>query len=243
MVETTGQIHAMGHGLEDVSFEAQRDFKVRVAGIELSARRGETTKMPYWVGRALEDNGFGHVSLPDMITALKQALAKERIGGPREFQTLEPLFYVKLKATMRRLEGRDYDRVYGMLLELFRMRNAKIVTKASSMKMGMDMKRRLTVEEQAFYNEINQTCNGFESQITNAPSDFDQDSGTDDNSVRNNNNNNKNKSQSITITDLSDDAGSGDAPVMDYDEEQMQYNPAGADARVSESKIGGVTTQ
>ena len=166
MVEKTRQIHDIGHGLEDVDFEADRDFKVRVAGIEASARRGETSKVPYWVGRVLEVNGLGTIILPNMVTTLKQALSKERIGGQREFQALEPLFYVKLKATMKRLEGRDYDKVYDMLFELFRMRNTKIVTKASSMKMSAEMKKRLTVEEQAFYNVIHNTCAEFQKQLT-----------------------------------------------------------------------------
>lgn len=166
LVDKTRKIHEMGYGLESVDFEARRDFKVRVAGIEASARRGETRKVPYWVGRVLEVNGLGTVTLPDMVIVLKQALSKERIGGQHEFQALEPLFYVKLKTTLKRLEGRDYDRVYDMLFELFRMRNTKIVTKASSMKLSAEMKKRLTVEEQAFYNEIHNTCAEFQKRLT-----------------------------------------------------------------------------
>ena len=165
-VEKIGQIHSIGHGLEDVEFESSKDFKVKVAGIDVSARRGETNKLPYWVGHVLEANDLGRMKLPDMITALKQALSKERIGGHKEFQALEPLFYVKLKKSMGRLEERDYDRVYDMLLELFRMRNAKIVTKASSMKLNADLNSKLTVEEQAFYNTIHHTCSEFKEQIT-----------------------------------------------------------------------------
>ena len=83
---------------------------MRVGGIDVAARRGETTRVPYWAGLVLEKNNMGSMRLPDMISALKQALAKERIAGSRAFQALEPLFYVKLKAAMRHLEGRDYDR-------------------------------------------------------------------------------------------------------------------------------------
>lgn len=165
-IESTGQVHSVGYGIEDVEFEASRDFKAQVGGLSLAARRGDTTKVPYWAGRVLEENKLGVMKLPDMVTALKQALSKERIGGPKEFQALEPLFYVKLKESMRRMEGRDYDRVYDMLLELFRMRNAKIVTKASSMKLSTEMNKRLTVEERAFYNEIHGTCSKFETGLT-----------------------------------------------------------------------------
>lgn len=170
-VDKVGQIHAVEYGLEEVEFEAGSDFKVRVGGIDVAARRGETTRVPYWAGLVLEKNNMGSMRLPDMITELKQALSKERIAGSRAFQTLEPLFYVKLKAAMRHLEGRDYDRVYDMLLELFRMRNTKIVSKASSMKLSADMKSKLTVEEQAFYNVVHRTCAEFEAQITTISSD------------------------------------------------------------------------
>ncbi len=170
-VDKVGQIHAVEYGLEEVEFEAGSDFKVRVGGIDVAARRGETTRVPYWAGLVLEKNNMGSMRLPDMIAALKQALAKERIAGSRAFQALEPLFYVKLKAAMRHLEGRDYDRVYDMLLELFRMRNAKIVSKASSMKLSADMKSKLTVEEQAFYTVVHRECAEFEAQITAVSSD------------------------------------------------------------------------
>lgn len=170
-VDKVGQIHAVEYGLEEVEFEAGSDFKVRVGGIDVAARRGETTRVPYWAGLVLEKNRMGSMRLPDMITELKQALSKERIAGSKAFQALEPLFYVKLKAAMRHLEGRDYDRVYDMLLELFRMRNAKIVSKASSMKLSADMKSKLTVEEQAFYSVVHRTCAEFEAQITTASSD------------------------------------------------------------------------
>ena len=166
-----GQTDVAKYGREEVEFEAGSDFKVAVGGVHIAARRGETTSVPYWAGLVLEKNGLGSMRLPDMITALKQMLATERIAGPRGFQALEPLFYIKLKAVTRHLEGRDYDREYDRLLELFRMRSAKIVSMASSMKLGADMKSKLTVEEQAFYNVVHRTCAEFEAQITTISSD------------------------------------------------------------------------
>lgn len=170
-VRKTAHIHTIGHSLEDVEFEATRDYKVKVAGLHTSARRGETSKIPYWMAQVLEKRDYGRITLPDMITALKQALSKERIGGTKEFQTLEPLFYVKLKASMKNLEGRDFDKVHDMLLELFRMRNTKLVTKASSMKLSADINSKLTVEERVFYSTIHGTCSDFESEITDVKSD------------------------------------------------------------------------
>lgn len=170
-VEKTAQIHTIGNSLEDVEFEAACDYAVKVAGVQTSARRGETSKIPYWIAQILEAQGYGHMTLPDMITALKQALSKERISGTREFQTLEPLFYVKLKASMKTLEGRDFEKVHNMLLELFRMRNTKLVTKASSMSLSADLNSKLTVEERVFYSTINSICSDFESQITKVGSD------------------------------------------------------------------------
>ena len=170
-VEKIAQIHTIGNSLEDVAFEATCDYNVKVAGVQTSARRGETSKIPYWIAQILEAQDYGHMTLPDMVTALKQALSKERISGTREFQTLEPLFYVKLKASLKTLEGRDFEKVHDMLLELFRMRNTKLVTKASSMSLSADLNSKLTVEERMFYDKINGICSDFESQITKASSD------------------------------------------------------------------------
>ncbi len=215
-VEKTVKIHEIGHGLENVEFEATRDYKVRVSGIHASARRGETSKIPYWIAKILEERGYGHMTLPDMITALKQALSKERIGGTKEFQALEPLFYVKLGASLRSLQGRDFEKAHDMLLELFRMRSTKLVTKASSMSLSADINSKLTVEERKFYNTIYNTCSDFESQITNVVSDDDNDNGkvsksnvvnvssNDDDDDNNNDNNDNNDNDASNASIYSD---------------------------------------
>jgi len=159
-------VHTIGFELEEAEFEARHDFKVSVAGIYVSGQRGETVKMPYWVGRILDENDIGMVKMPDMVTALKQALSKERTVGPKQFPALEPLFYIKLREYMKRLDERDYNRVYDMLLELFRRRSNKLVARASSMKMSAEINDKLTVEERAFYNLVYRTCSGFETHIT-----------------------------------------------------------------------------
>lgn len=167
-VKRIEEVHALGYGLEELEFEAARDLRVSVGGLGIACRGGETIKVPYWIGRVMEEDGLGSLRMPDMVTALKQALSKERMAGTKDFPALEPLFYVKLKAFMRNLGERDRNKVHDMLLELFRSRSAKIVVKASSMKLNAEINAKLTVEEQGFYNLVNAACADFERQITKA---------------------------------------------------------------------------
>lgn len=165
-VGQTVQVRAIGCGLEESEFEVVRDFEVGVAGIHIAGRAGETVKVPYWVGQVMQAEGLGSLRMPDMITMLKQALSKERTSGPKEFPALDPLFYIRLKEIMGQLGERDYNKVHDMLVELFRRRSAKLVSKASSMKLNAEIKSKLAVEELAFYNMINATCTDFEKKIT-----------------------------------------------------------------------------
>lgn len=160
------KVHTIGCNLEEIDFEAGNDFEINVADIRVVGRTGEASKVPRWVGQVLQAEGLGKMRMSDMITSLKQALSKERTSGPKEFPALEPLFYIRLKEVMVQLGERDYNKVHDMLVELFRRRSAKLVSKASSMKLNAEINVKLAVEERAFYNLINETCTDFEEKIT-----------------------------------------------------------------------------
>ena len=141
------------------------DFKVNVAGVEVTGAEGEVNNLPRWVGKVLADNNLGSLDSPDMITELKQALSKEKMVGEYQISTLDPHFYIKLKESMKELEKDDFDRVESMMLELFRMRRGKLVKLADSIKLTSDLYNKLTVEENIFYKTIYENSKEFENQI------------------------------------------------------------------------------
>jgi DNA replication factor GINS len=122
--------------------------------------------MPQWVGKILSDNNFGTLDSPDMITALKQALSKEKMVGEYQLSTLEPHFYIKLKTSMKELSSNDFDKVESIMLELFRTRRGKLVKIADTIKLTSELYNKLTVEENIFYKTIYENSKEFEKQIT-----------------------------------------------------------------------------
>ena len=95
--------------------------------------------MPQWVGKILSDNNLGTLDSPDMITALKQALSKEKMVGEYQLSTLEPHFYIKLKTSMKELSSNDFDKVESIMLELFRTRRGKLVKIADTIKLTSEL--------------------------------------------------------------------------------------------------------
>jgi len=122
--------------------------------------------MPQWVGKILSDNNLGTLDSPDMITALKQALSKEKMVGEYQLSTLEPHFYIKLKISMKELSSNDFDKVESIMLELFRTRRGKLVKIADTIKLTSELYNKLTVEENIFYKTIYENSKEFEKQIT-----------------------------------------------------------------------------
>lgn len=164
-IDKTKKLHSIGHRLEDTKFTVSHDFKFNVAGIKLEGKQGDVNNLPQWVGQVLEENNLGTLDSPDMITELKQALSKEKIVGQYDISTLDPHFYIKLKAAMQKLNRDDFDRVESMLLELFRMRRGKLIKLADSSKLNSELYKKLTVEENAFFKTIHENSIEFEKQI------------------------------------------------------------------------------
>jgi DNA replication factor GINS len=66
---------------------------------------------------------------------------------------------------MKNLPKDDSDKVESMLNQLVRIRQGKIVRLADSSKLTADLGSKLTVEEEVFYNQINNASNEFKNQI------------------------------------------------------------------------------
>ncbi|MBL7001307.1 MAG: DNA replication complex GINS family protein [Nitrosopumilus sp.] len=164
-IDKIEKVHSIGHRLKDAKVTVARDFKFNVAGIKIEGTQGEVNNMPQWVGNILSDNNLATIDSPDMVTELKQALSKEKIVGQYDISTLDPHFYIKLKASMQTLNRDDFDRVESMMLELFRMRRGKLVKLADSSNLNSELYNKLTVEENIFFKTIYENSLEFEKQI------------------------------------------------------------------------------
>ena len=164
-IDISKRVHTIGYDLKDAPFTVTRDFKFNVMDIKIEGISGEVNNIPRWLGRILAANSLGTLGSPDMIAALKQALAKEKMIGEYQISTLEPHFYIKLSESVQDLKSDDYNKIESMMLELFRMRRGKLVRLADSIKINSDLYGRLTVEEVIFYRTIHENSKSFESQI------------------------------------------------------------------------------
>ncbi len=164
-IDKVEKVHSIGYRLKDAKVTVNRDFKYNVAGMKIEGTQGDTNNMPQWVGKILSDNSIGTLDSPDMITQLKQALSKEKMVGEYKISTLDPHFYIKLKASMKDLNANDFDRVESMMLELFRMRRGKLVKTADAYKLDSELYNKLTVEENVFYKTIYDNSKEFEKHI------------------------------------------------------------------------------
>ena len=85
--------------------------------------------------------------------------------GEYQLSTLDPHFYIKLKESMKQLNGDNFDKVESIMLELFRMRRGKLVKIADSIKLNSELYNKLSVEENIFYKTIHDNSVEFEKQI------------------------------------------------------------------------------
>jgi len=164
-IENIEKLHTIGYGLKDAKITLKEDIKFAVANIKIDGSQGEILNLPQWIGKILAEKNLGDLDSPDMITELKQALAKEKLVGEYEISTLDPHFYIKLKASMKTLTRDDFDRVESMMLELFRMRRGKLVKLADSTKLNAELYNKLSVEENVFFKTMHKNSIEFEKQI------------------------------------------------------------------------------
>ena len=159
------KLHKIGYGLTDAKVTVKQDLTFDVANIKIASNQGEMVTMPHWVGQILEENGLGDLDSSDMAAELKQALSKEKMIGEYQLSTLDPDFYIKLKAYMKKLGRHDFDNTESLLMELFRMRRGKIIKLADSSKLTRELNSKLSVEEKIFYKSISENSQRFEQQI------------------------------------------------------------------------------
>ena len=139
-----------GFNLEEVKVSFNHDVKIDVSGINVEGKQGEILNLPRWIANILETEKHGEIQDVDMVVELKQAVVKENVKGEFEVATLDPHFYIKLHAYMKRLSESENDKVGGMLNTLVRKRQSKIVRIADSIKLTTEIAQKLTVEEQIF---------------------------------------------------------------------------------------------
>ena len=164
-IDKIEKVHSIGNRLKDAKVTLSQDIKFNVSGTKTEGNQGEVINMPQWIGKILSDNNLATMESPDMITELKQALSKEKMVGEYQISTLDPHFYIKLKESMKSLNGDDFDKVESIMLELFRMRRGKLVKLADSIKLTSDLYNKLTIEESIFYKTIHENSTEFEKQI------------------------------------------------------------------------------
>lgn len=154
-----------GFNLEDVKISFNHDVKIAIGGVDVDAKHGEILNLPRWVANVLESEKHGEIQDTDMIVELKQAVVKENVQGEFEISTLEPHFYIKLRAFMKRLSESDIDKHGSMLNSLVRKRQGKIIRIADSSKLSADIAKKLTVEERIFYDTIYENSKNFKEKI------------------------------------------------------------------------------
>ncbi len=159
------KVHHTGFDLEDVKVTFLHDIKINVAGVDITGKQGEILNIPRWVANVLESEKHITIEDTDMVVELKQATVKENVQGEFELATLEPYFYVRLNAFMKRLPKDDFDKVQSMLNSLVRKRQGKIIHLADSSQLTSALSQKLTLEERAFYEKIYNTSNDFKKQI------------------------------------------------------------------------------
>ena len=159
------KVHRTSFELEDVKVSLLQDLKLDVAGVNVTGNQGEMLNIPRWVASVLEKEKLGQIQDTDMVVELKQAIVKENVQGAFEISTLEPHFYIKLKAYMKRLNESDFDKVQSMLNTLVRKRHGKIIHLADSSKLTADLAKKMTVEEKEFYNNLHNISEEFTKQI------------------------------------------------------------------------------
>lgn len=151
--------------LEEVKMLFNHDVKVDVSGININAKQGEILNLPRWVADVLETEKHGQIEDTDMVVELKQALVKENVKGEFEMAILEPHFYIKLRAYMKKLTDAEKDKYGSLLNTLVRKRQGKIIRLADSSKLTADIAQKLTIEEKAFFDTIHQNSKNFKEKI------------------------------------------------------------------------------
>lgn len=164
-VQDLERVHATGFDLEDVKVTFNHDVKIKVSDIDIEGKQGEMLNIPRWIAKVLEKENHVIIQDTDMVVELKQAIVKENVQGEFELATLDSNFYIKLKSYMKTLDQSDFDKVESMLNSLVRKRKGKIIHLADSSKLTADMKKKLTVEEVEYYNNLHNISVDFTKHI------------------------------------------------------------------------------
>ena len=164
-LEDVIKVHSVGFGLEEVKVEFKHELKINVSGVKIEGKESEIMNIPRWIAEILESEKHIVLHEQDMITQLKQAKVKEDVQGEESLSTLDKHFYIGMNLYIKKLSNDDSNKVEGMLNELVRIRQGKIVRLADSSPLTSDLASKLTVEEEVYYNQIHDASLAFKKQI------------------------------------------------------------------------------
>ena len=160
------QLYTIGYRLQDVKVTFKHDMKIEMHEVSIGAKYSETQNIPRWIAEILELEKIVDVYTTDMVAELKQTIARENSQGTFDLSTLPLDFYIKCKLYLQRLPTQDLDRVGSMLNTLIRTRRSKIINLADSSKMTSDLAKKLSIEEQIFFNSVYLQSINFTKQIS-----------------------------------------------------------------------------
>lgn len=163
VIDIVERVRVMRYDLNDESFIVSRNF--RIEGIKIERMLGTVNNMPQQLRRIHTDNALGRFGSPDMISELKQVLAKERMIGECQIPVLDPHFYINPRESMKELGRDDFDRIKSMMLGPVRMRRGKLMRQTDSIKVNLDLYGRSAVDENVLYKTICENSTSFEKQL------------------------------------------------------------------------------
>ncbi len=159
------RLYTIGHQLDCIKVTFKRDIRIQIQETKISGKEGELVSLPRWIADVLAQQNLVIYDKSSVISALKQALSKEKMIGEYNLATLDLHFYIKLKDAASTLDRYDYDKVEGMLLELFRKRRGKLVKIADSTNLNAELINKLAIEEREFYRLIRENSVKFEQEL------------------------------------------------------------------------------
>lgn len=150
---------------EDVKILLLEDVEKQVCNINIKGQENEYLNIPRYIAEILEKEKLCEIHDKDMLVELKQAIVKENVKGDFELASLEPYFFIRVKAYMKKLSESDYDKVQSMLNSLLRKRQGKIIHLADSSELTAELSGKITIEEEKFFNNLHELSEEFTKEI------------------------------------------------------------------------------
>lgn len=153
-IENIQKVHSIALDLDEIRVTFQQDVDVTLPKITIKGKRGDVLSIPRWVANVLEESELIQIQDMNIEKELTQAVGKENLQNEFELSTLEPNFYIKIKTFIKKIPGKDKEKIESLLNSLVRKRHGKIIHIADSSRLTAKIAAKLTVEEKIFYNNL-----------------------------------------------------------------------------------------